>query len=147
MATPEAKATVQEQRSEATSRGAALISGIFSFSSQGGDLYGGDADRFVTSTIQPNFLVFIFPGVGIGGEVSSFYQASDDASFTSLAIGPKVGYFFDSGSAVIPFITGGVSYLSLSDNDDFRHLIEINLPPSTPSELIIQDFPGNIILP
>jgi len=29
---------------------------------------------------------------------------------------------------------------------NFRHLIEINLPPSTPSELIIQDFHGNVIL-
>ena len=29
---------------------------------------------------------------------------------------------------------------------DLRHLIEINLPSSTPSELIIQDFYGNIIL-
>ncbi|MFQ5708536.1 MAG: hypothetical protein ACE5HO_13845 [bacterium] len=103
-----------QSRSSATAKGAALISGTASFSSQGGDLYGGgfNNDRFTTITIAPSFFHFVAPGLGLGGDVSLTYLSQGGSSLTNLGIGPKVGYFFDSGSNTIPFLAGGVNYLS-----------------------------------
>lgn len=106
-------------RSEATDRGAALISGIFSFTSQGGDLYGGfDNDRLTTIAIVPSLFYFVAPGIGIGGDLSYNRVSRGDFSATIWGVGPKIGYFVDSGSNTIPFVAGGINYLSIGDDDD-----------------------------
>ncbi len=112
--------TAQGQtRSGATDKGAMLASGVFSFSSQGGDLYGGFAnDRLTTLAIIPSLFYFFAPGIGIGGDLSYNRTSQGDNSLTIWGAGPKIGYFIDSGSNTIPFVSGGVNYLSVGDGDD-----------------------------
>jgi hypothetical protein len=100
-------------RSEATNKGAMLVSGAVAFSSQGGDLYGED-DRLTTIAIAPSLFYFVVPGLGIGGDFTLSRLSRGDASATTWGFGPKIGYFFDSGSSVIPFVEGGGSYLSIA---------------------------------
>ena len=108
-----------QTRSEATDKGAMIVSGAFSFASQGGDLYGGfDDDRLTTIAIIPNLFYFIAPGIGIGGDLSYNRTSQGDFSFTIWGAGPKIGYFIDSGGNTIPFVSGGVNYLSFGDDDD-----------------------------
>jgi len=108
------------QRSEATSPSAALLSGAVSFSSQGGDLYAGgeDEDRLTTLAIIPSLFYFVAPGLGIGGDLSYNRQSQGNQSLTIWGAGPKLGYFMDSGSNTIPFLAGGINFLSIGDEDD-----------------------------
>ena len=72
------------QRSKATDKGTTLISGSFSFSNQGGDLYkGASDDRRTTITITPGAVHFISPGVGLGGELSYTSESQGEESFTT----------------------------------------------------------------
>ncbi|MFQ5708493.1 MAG: hypothetical protein ACE5HO_13630 [bacterium] len=103
----------------ATDTGAMLVSGLFSFSSQGGDLYDGFRDdRVTTIAIVPSLFYFIAPGLGIGGDLSLNRASQGDFSTTTFGIGPKAGYFFDSGTNMIPFVGAGVNYLSLDFGND-----------------------------
>lgn len=78
-------------RSEATDKGAMLVSGTFSFSSKGGDLYEGfDDDRLTTIAIVPSLFYFISPGLGVGGDLSFNRLYQRDFSAHVLGIGPKV---------------------------------------------------------
>jgi hypothetical protein len=108
-----------QTRSEATDTGAALVGGGVSFSSQGGDLYGGsDDDRLTTLAIVPSLFYFVAPGIGIGGNISYDRMSQGDASFTTWGVGPQIGYFMDSGGNAIPFVAGGVNFLSIGNQDD-----------------------------
>lgn len=111
---------VQSQgRSAATDRGAVLLSGISSFSSQGGDLHEGfDGDRLTTIAAVPSLFYFIVPGIGLGGDLSYSRTSQGDFSFTTWGAGPKLGFFMDSGGNTIPFVSGGVNYLSIGDDDN-----------------------------
>ena len=101
------------QSQEATDRGAKLVSGALSFSSQGGDLHEGfDGDRLTTIAVVPSVFYFIAPGIGLGGDLSYTRLSQGDNSFTTWGAGPKVGYFIDSGGNTIPFVAGGVNFLS-----------------------------------
>lgn len=108
-----------QTRSEATDSRAAIVSGMLSFSSQGGDLYGGfDDERLTTITIMPSFIYFVAPGIGIGGDLSYSRLSRGENSLTTWGVGPKIGYFMDSGGNIIPFFAGGINYLSISDEED-----------------------------
>jgi hypothetical protein len=111
-------ATAVQMRTAATSKGASLVSGMLSFSSQGGDLYSWEDDRLTTIAIVPSYFYFVAPGMGIGGDISYNRMSQGDHSLTNLGIGPKIGYFIDSGSPSIPYIAGGINYLSIGDEDD-----------------------------
>ena len=104
--------------SEATDKGSRLISGGFSFSSQGGDLYGGSDDRLTIVSIVPSLFYFVAPGIGLGADLAFTRMSSGDDSMTSWGVGPKIGFFKDSGGDAIPYISGGVNYLSIGDGDD-----------------------------
>ncbi len=108
---------VYGQRSAATDRDAMLVSGMVSFSTQGGDLYEQDDDRFTTLTITPGLLYFIAPGIGLGIDYSYTRISERGTTSSSWGAGPKMGIFFDSGASFIPFVSGGVNYLSIDPGD------------------------------
>lgn len=121
---------VQSQgRSAATDQGAKLVSGAFSFASQGGDLYAGGDDRANIVTIVPSLIYFISPGIGIGGDLSYARQSQGDFSATEWGAGPKIGFFMDSGGSMIPFIAAGANYLSFSNSfdDDSENLLRFKV--------------------
>jgi len=106
------------QRSEATDKGAILISGMASFSSQGGDLFEDvEENRLTTIAIVPSVFYFVIPGLGIGADVSYNRQSQGDNAFYTLGAGPKVGYFFDSGSNVIPYAAAGFGFITFGNGD------------------------------
>ncbi len=110
-----------QARSEATDEGAKIVSGVISFSSQGGDLYTGfddDDDRLTTIAVVPSLFYFIAPGVGMGGDLAYNRASRGDDSYTVWGAGPKIGYFIDTGGNTIPFVSGGVNYLSVADEHD-----------------------------
>jgi len=102
-----------QAQSPATAKGAAIIGGTFSFSSQGGDLYDFGGDRLTRITVAPGFLKFVSDKIGVGGDMSLSFTAVGDANSTSLTIGPKAAYFFDNGSTTLPFVGLGVSFMTV----------------------------------
>lgn len=100
--------------SAAFPRGTQLVSGVLSFSSQGGDLYENfDGDGITTVSIVPSVFYFVTPSIGIGGDLSLTRQSQGDFSNTVWGAGPKAGYFFNSGSSTIPYVAVGWNYLSI----------------------------------
>lgn len=106
-------------QSEATTKGAALVGGLFSFASQGGDLYGGFSnERLSNLVISPSALFFVADRFALGAALSLNTISQGGSSSTNLGIGPKIAYLFDSGSPTIPYLGGGVSYLSFGSDGD-----------------------------
>ena len=110
-----AQATSQ---SVATQKGAHIINGMVSFTSQGGDLYsGGFSDnRISTFMISPSYLSFVEDKIGIGGNLSYTRTSQGDINIFSFGIGPQFGYYFDNVSNTIPFIETNINYLSIGGN-------------------------------
>lgn len=107
-----------QSRNEATDKGASIISGMFSLSSQGGDLYEWEGERFNTFQVTPSLIYFIAPGIGLGADISYERMSQGGDSFTTWGAGPKIGYFIDSGSNTIPFVAGSFNYLDFDDGDN-----------------------------
>lgn len=106
-------------RSAATKTGAQLISGTFSFSSQGGDLYMGSSDeRITTISVIPGWLYYVAPGFGIGGDLTYQRISVGEFSLTQWGIGPKLGYFVESENNAIPFVAAAVNYLAISESEE-----------------------------
>src|SRR5690606_9578418 len=85
---------------------------------QGGDLYNGfDDDRQNTIMFSPSYLNFVTDQFGVGGDFSFNRTSQGDFSFTTIGVGPKVAYFFDNGTNTIPFVGGGINYISIGDGD------------------------------
>ncbi len=106
-------------QSAATSQGSHLISGMFSFTSQGGDLYNNFDDKPQNTIIfTPSYYNFVIDQLGVGGDFSLNRVSQGDFSFTTIGVGPKLAYFFDSGGNGIPFIGGGFNYISIGDGDN-----------------------------
>ncbi|MEO1263787.1 MAG: hypothetical protein AAFZ15_33575 [Bacteroidota bacterium] len=106
-------------QSPATSKGASIVSGMFSFTSQGGDLYNNFNDDPVnTFMIVPSYYHLVVDKFGVGGDLSFTRTSQGDFSFNTFGFGPKVAYFFDSGNNAIPFAGGGFNYISIGDGDN-----------------------------
>jgi hypothetical protein len=73
-----------------TDEGALLFGGNVSFSSGGGDLYGGD-DRQNQLTIMPMAMFFLAKDVAVGGELIFRRQWDKNYGTNAFGIGPKVG--------------------------------------------------------
>lgn len=98
-------------QSPATAKGAGLVTVDFSFLSQGGDLYfDGDDNRQNLLLISPNYLHFLADRFAVGGGFAWSRQTQGDVSINSFAIGPSVGYYFDSGSSAIPYLGASLAY-------------------------------------
>ena len=114
-----------QARSGATGRGAKLISGAISFTSQGGDLYEGyNNERLNVVSIMPSLFYFVSPGLAVGADLSYDLRYRGSSSYTTLGVGPKIGYFGETGSNLIPFVAGGVGFLTtgsdLGDTNGYR---------------------------
>jgi len=110
---------------KATSGGSKLISGALSFTSQGGDLYGGYSnERLNVVSIMPSLFYFVSPGLAVGADLSYDLRYRGSSSYTTLGVGPKIGYFGETGSNLIPFVAGGVGFLTtgsdLGDTNGYR---------------------------
>ncbi|NTV46857.1 MAG: porin family protein [Chlorobiales bacterium] len=106
-----------QSRSLATRQGSWLVTGMFSYSNQGGELYDDSRGNSVSTVwATPGVYYYISPGFGLGAELSWSNTSQGGSSNTLWSRGPKAGYFFDSGNSAIPFLEGGVSYLEMSSN-------------------------------
>jgi hypothetical protein len=106
-----------QTRSEATKQGAVLVGGAVSFTSQGGMLYEDlDGNTLTTVAVAPGVLYFATPGVGVGGDISFAKVSQGSETFTAIAAGPRAAYFWDRGNTTIPFVGGGVNYLTVNES-------------------------------
>ncbi len=117
-----------QTRSAATEKGALILSGGFSFSNQGGDLYEDyNNESLSTLIIVPGLFYFVTPGVGLGFDVSYNRRSRGSSSYSTWGAGPKAGYFMDSGTNVIPFWGGGFNFLSSGSGDESQSGFRIKL--------------------
>ena len=88
-----------------TDAGVYGLDGSASFRSQGGDLYGADDDRQTTLSLQPTGFYFIQPNVAVGGQLRISRSSQDNATSTTLGLGPSVTYYLGEPDAdVLPFV-------------------------------------------
>ncbi len=101
-------------QSYAIDKGSMLISGAFSFSSAGGDLYKDSEDNnLVTMQLNTSIGYFISPGFNLGGKVLFARASQGDQSQTAIGIGPQVAYYFgDANTKTYPYIGASVLYVS-----------------------------------
>ncbi|MEW6413065.1 MAG: hypothetical protein AB1483_11450 [Candidatus Zixiibacteriota bacterium] len=98
-------------------KGSLMLAGNAFFMSQSGDLWEEGGDAFTTITFMPTVGYFVSPGLMIGGNLVFSRQSQGDASLTDFAIGPTIGYYFNTNKeraevkgAVYPFISGFFTY-------------------------------------
>ena len=111
-----------------TDKGAVLFSGTGSFSSQGGDLFEEDGDRLTQLTLAPSVNSFVSRNVFIGGALTFSRMSVGSDSYTTIGIGPTVGFAIgNEQSKNYPYFGGGISYYSLGDEDDTTSGTDIKL--------------------
>ena len=119
-----------------TDKGSLILTGNAYFMSQSGDLWeSGGGDALTTFAIMPEVGYFITPGLLIGGNVTFNRLSQGDASRTDFAIGPTLGYYFNSDpmrteikGAVYPFVSGFFNYgQSKFDGGDWTSTTDILL--------------------
>lgn len=100
----------------AIDKGAWVLDGTVSLTSQGGELYeNSQGDRLTSLSLAPSVLYFVVPGLAIGGSLNLGYAAQGDNSATTIGVGPEIAYFFGAPeSTVYPFVDGSVGYFSLN---------------------------------
>jgi hypothetical protein len=101
-------------------KGAILLAGMGSFSSQGGELFEDlDNNRLITVNLTPALSYFITKGFFVGGSLEFANQSQGDISINGIGIGPHVGYAFgNSVSTVFPYFDVGLRYYSMSIDYD-----------------------------
>ena len=100
----------------AVDKGSILLGGSAGFQTQGFEDVEG---RISTITINPVFGIFLTRGLAVGAEVIINRTSFEDVSVNTLGIGPLLAYYFGGPeSQAFPFLSGGVAYVSNS-NDGF----------------------------
>jgi hypothetical protein len=95
----------------AVDKGAVIIAGTASFTSEGGDLYEYNGERLTTFSIAPTFVYFLATNIGLGGSVAYTSTSRGDNSYHTLGIGPTIGYFIgNASSTTFPYIAAGIQY-------------------------------------
>ncbi len=105
-------------------KGNVIISGHFSFRSQGGDLYeNSDGDRYTILEFDPAANFFVSSGFAIGARLLYENWTRGDYNYTIWGMGPEINYFFSGGEekpeakgATYPFLQGGFFYTNRSYN-------------------------------
>ena len=106
-------------QTHATDRGSILVGGQAGFTSAKSDSDGEDSPRFNSLSLAPRALLFVSPGLALGGQVLFGYSSSDDNSTTALGIGPEVAYYFGGADKTThPYVTASFQYVRTSDEDD-----------------------------
>jgi len=104
----------------AVDKGARFISGLASFSSQGGDLflYPGDK-RMNTFQLTPSFNGFIAKNIFLGGGIAFMRTSQGSDNVNNLQIGPDIGIAAgDSTSTAFPYFDISLRYYTGTTNSD-----------------------------
>jgi len=109
--------------------GSINLTGNVYYMNQTGDIYeNSDGDGTNTVTITPGFGYFIAPGLMLGGMIDFKKISLGEYSESTLAVGPRVAYYFGANrdrsvisGAVYPYFSwfatiGSIDYAYLSDN-------------------------------
>lgn len=107
-------------------KGSWFISGNFTFSSAGGDLYeNSDGDRLTTIEFTPAANFFVGPGFSIGGRLLFESLSRGNSGITTWGVGPEINYFFSSSEekseakgSTYPFLQAGFFYTNISYDSD-----------------------------
>lgn len=118
-------------------KGSLYLNGMAFFQSQSGDLYeNGDGDALVSYgvgdaslgflqsfEVSPTVGYFVSPGVFLGAQAAFVGYSQGDNDLTGFALGPTIGYFFDTDparteikGAVYPYIRGFFTWGQLSED-------------------------------
>lgn len=77
-----------------TDKGSKIVSGGFTFSTAGGDLYESeDGDRQVLIQFNPSVDYFVIPGLALGGKFLLEYFLDGEYSLDTWGIGPRIVFF------------------------------------------------------
>lgn len=103
----------------ALDEGAAIISGMASFASQRGDLFGDNNRNDINVfTLAPAFDYFIMPNVSLGAGLAYTGYSQGDFNSSSIEIGPSLGYFIgDENSNNFPYFFGRIHYSITGSRD------------------------------
>ena len=98
--------------SPATTKGSSILSGIVVYSSsQDNALFDDSKSRSQLLKFNSSFLGFVTNKFGMGIDLGVERLNVPSFTSTALQIGPKIGYYFDSGDNITPYINAGISYL------------------------------------
>ncbi len=105
-------------QSYSTDKGSKIISGSFSFSSAGGDIYeNSHEERLTTVELNADFGFFTSPGFEVGGKVLFSNISQGGASYSQIGLGPQLGYFWGDGEKKLhPFVNASFLYVSRSNS-------------------------------
>ncbi len=96
----------------ALDKGAFFVSGMGSFTNQGGDLFEDSGDnRLTTVSLIPSTNYFITKNFFIGAGLEFASQSQDDKSISTIGIGPQIGYAIgNENSTAYPYLNAGIRY-------------------------------------
>ncbi len=99
----------------AVDKGASIISGVVSFESSGGDLYG--SNRNTLFVFAPSFSHLVARNFFIGGTIEYAGQWNGSYSATQIAFGPHLGFAAGNESSTsFPYLAAGFRYITSSSN-------------------------------
>lgn len=99
----------------AVDKGSIMVAGSAGFASAGGDLNEVNDEGLTVISVNPVFLYFIMPNIGVGGDFEYLSTSQGDASSTFLGLGPTVAYFIgNENSTMLPFVSVALLYGSSS---------------------------------
>ena len=94
-------------------KGSTIFGVTAGFLNASGDLYENADDRpFTAILLMPQVTYFVWPKVGVGGDLLVFLTGQGDNKSTTLGGGPKLTYFFGGkDKKTVPFITSGFYFI------------------------------------
>jgi len=96
----------------ATENGAVILGGSAGFSSFGSE---GSSGRSTSFSLYPVCDFFITQNLFVGGSLTLSINSSSGSDYTSVGIGPEIGYAFGAAkSSMFPFVKAGFNYMSSS---------------------------------
>jgi hypothetical protein len=112
--TPVYKENIEEKTiKHATSKGCVMINGSLSYAGYSGDLYS-DYNTFI---FVPNIVLFAMQNLGLGFDMSYNTISENNASSTTLGIGPKILFLGGDPKRSMYFFAGaGMNYITTNDN-------------------------------
>ncbi len=99
----------------AVDKGASIISGVVSFESSGGDLYG--SNRNTLFVFAPSFSHLVSRNFLIGGIIEYAGQWDGSYNATQIAFGPHLGFAAgNETSTTFPYFVAGFHYITSNSN-------------------------------
>jgi hypothetical protein len=113
-------ATFAISQDYAVDKGAFILSGTGSFTSQGGDLYKDfEGNRLSTFSLTSAADYFVVRNVFIGAGITYTRMSQGEDSMSTVGIGPTVGYAFGKAEGKsYPYIATGIQFYSVGADDE-----------------------------